>query len=368
MSPNNPRHDMKFGTVDRTIGILGGGQLGMMSAQAAQKMGVRTVIFTPHSNSPASRTADETIIAPYDDRKALKAFAQKVDVITYEFENIPVETVRFLKTITPVYPDDALLDVTQDRLKEKAYLNKIGLPTARWAPVRDVPDIWAALQNWRTDKAVLKTTRFGYDGKGQAVIRSEEDIENAWHSLNADIINTLIIEEMIDFECEISVIAARDRYGDTVTYPPSLNEHKNGILHQSTAPSGLPRTVLDHARVLGEKLAESVGLRGVLALELFVTRDGTLLANEIAPRTHNSGHWTIEACAVSQFENHVRTVCGLPALPPAQHSPVKMINLIGDDIRDLGPYKAMDNAHIHDYGKDTIKPDRKMGHVTILGA
>ncbi|MCB1532508.1 MAG: 5-(carboxyamino)imidazole ribonucleotide synthase [Alphaproteobacteria bacterium] len=349
--------------MSKTLGILGGGQLGRMSAQAAQKLGIRTVIFTPEDNSPASQVADETVLANYDDEDALRAFADKVDVISYEFENIPVKTVRFLQTLKPVYPDDTLLEIAQDRLVEKSFLNEHGIPTANWSPARSVSDIEETLKDWNTNRCIIKTTRFGYDGKGQAFIRSESDIQNAWDSLKSDIV---IIEEVIDFDCEISVIVARDQNGHMEFYGPCLNDHANHILSQTTVPADIPAALADKAIEAAANLATAVNLVGVLALEMFVTKDGRILANEIAPRTHNSGHWTIDACAVSQFENHVRTVCGMDAAPPARHSDATMLNLIGDEVTNIAQYEAHENAHIHLYGKDEVRPGRKMGHVTIL--
>jgi 5-(carboxyamino)imidazole ribonucleotide synthase len=347
----------------KTLGILGGGQLGRMSAQAAQKLGIKVVIYTPENESPAAQIAPETIVAPYDDQDALRDFAGKVDTVTYEFENIPVETIRFLQTLKPVYPDDKLLEVSQDRITEKTFLNTHGIPTAQWAEGRGVSDIQNALKSWKTDKCIIKTTRFGYDGKGQAFIRSAAEAESAFNALNADVV---IIESIIDFDYEISVIIARDIDGNIETYGPCLNHHKNHILDKTIAPAPIDPALAGRARQITRTLAEAVNLVGVLALELFVTKDGQILANEIAPRTHNSGHWTIEACETSQFENHVRTACGLPVAPANQHHAAEMINLIGDDILHLENYEQDENAHIHLYGKHDIKPGRKMGHVTIL--
>lgn len=352
----------------KTLGILGGGQLGRMSAQAAKTLNIHTIIFTPEAGSPASQIADETTQAAYDDKAALAKFAEKVDVITYEFENIPVETVRYLQSLKPVYPDGGLLAVTQDRIAEKTFLNKAGIPTTKWSPIRSASDIEGTLQDWDTDQLIMKTTRFGYDGKGQAFIKPGTDLQAAIDQFKP---HELIAEQVVDFECEISVIIARDFNGDCQTYGPALNEHKNHILHKTIAPAPIAPELAQRALDLTTTLAEAVNLRGVLALEMFVAKDGQggyeLLANEIAPRTHNSGHWTIDACGVSQFENHVRAVCGLPVLPPAQHSKANMVNLIGDDINDLSAYEGQPNAHIHLYGKQDVKPGRKMGHVTILG-
>lgn len=346
----------------KILGILGGGQLGRMSAQAAQELGIRTIILTPEENSPAERVADETIIAAYDDHTALTNFAGKVDVISYEFENIPVETVRFLKNLKPVYPDDNLLEIAQDRLNEKSFLNDHGIPTARFAPARTVSDIEETLKAWNTNRCIIKTTRFGYDGKGQVFIRDFNEIEEAWAKLNTDI---AIIEEVVDFACEISVVVARDVNGHCETYGPCLNDHENHILSKTTVPAPIDTALAQSAIEATINLAKAVNLVGVLALEMFVTKDGRILANEIAPRTHNSGHWTIDACDVSQFGNHVRTVCGMNAAPPARHSDAVMLNLIGDDILDLGRYKDDENAHIHLYGKEEVRAGRKMGHVTL---
>lgn len=346
-----------------TLGILGGGQLGQMSAKAAQRLGIKAVILTPEDDSPASHVADETIVAPYEDRAALQRFADKVDIISYEFENIPVETIKFLKTIKPVYPEENLLQVAQDRLIEKQFLNDHGIPTARFKRVESVSDIESTLSDWDTDRCIIKTTRFGYDGKGQRFIKSRDDIEEAWKTLKT---NIAIAEEVIDFECEISVIIARDSHGNMETYGPCLNDHKNHILHKTTLPADISEKTALSALDKTKKLAEALNLRGVLALEMFVTKSGEILANEIAPRTHNSGHWSIDACEASQFDNHVRTVCGMAVAPAKRHSDCEMINLIGDDIKNLGVYQGNEKAYIHDYGKKDVRDGRKMGHVTIL--
>lgn len=304
----------------KTLGILGGGQLGRMSVQAATVLGIDTVIFTPGTDDPATQLSNSAVIADYSDHDALTRFADQVDVISYEFENIPVETVQFLKKLKPVYPDDNLLKIAQDRLREKTFLNEHGIPTAKFSPAKSPEEIFDVLKAWNQQKCIIKTTRFGYDGKGQYFIdisdktdeESQIEITNGWNSLNTDIV---IIEELIDFDFEVSVIVARDQNGHMETYGPCLNEHTNHILS----------------------------------------------------RTHNSGHWSIDACAVSQFENHVRTVCGMEAAPAGRHHDCEMINLIGDDVLGIDEkYKNTDNAHVHLYGKNEVKPGRKMGHVTIL--
>ncbi|MCB9991291.1 MAG: 5-(carboxyamino)imidazole ribonucleotide synthase [Rhodospirillales bacterium] len=347
----------------KILGILGGGQLGRMSALAAARLGVKTHIYCPEEDSPASHVAAKTFIGEYEDKRKLKAFAESVDVISYEFENIPVETVRYLQQFRPVCPDDRLLEMAQDRGKEKQFLNDIGIPTARWALAHSAEEIQTMTNDMGCSGFILKTTRFGYDGKGQVSYDLGEDPTPKWQKLDS---NEIIIEEKVDFACEISVIVARDKLAQIATYGPILNEHDNHILSKSTVPAPIPDHTAAEARRITEHLAEAVDLVGVLALEMFVTPDGRLLANEIAPRTHNSGHWTIDACTVSQFEQHVRTACGMPIGHPNRHSDAVMINLIGGDAKKLAPWLEMKGASLHLYGKDDIREGRKMGHVTVL--
>lgn len=347
----------------KILGILGGGQLGRMSAMAASRLGIKTHIFCPEIDSPASHVSAKTFQADYDDKTALKEFAKSVDVISYEFENIPVETVRFLKKLKPVYPDDYLLEIAQHRWHEKQFLNNIGIATAKWAKACDASQVHATLREWGTSDCILKTARFGYDGKGQVKITKNSDIDAEFTKLKS---NEIIIEQIVPFQCETSAIVARDIHGKTECYDVVLNEHENHILAKTIVPAPLAPTLLTKAKNMAKKVADEVGLVGVLALELFVTKDGKILANEIAPRTHNSGHWTIDACAVSQFENHVRTVCGLPVGSAKRHSDVVMLNLIGDDVSLVDTYISKPNACIHLYGKPEIRAGRKMGHITIL--
>lgn len=346
-----------------TLGILGGGQLGMMSAQAAEKIGIRTIIYTPEENSPASKVSYKTICADYLNKEKLKEFAETVDFISYEFENIPVETIDYLSTLKPVYPEKSLLEASQDRIKEKSHLNSIGIPTAKWAAPESADDIRKTLAKWNSQSCILKTARFGYDGKGQARTSSDTDIDTIWTQFNGA---PIVMEEIIDFDCEISVIIARDIHGKMAHYGPMLNEHKNHILSKTTIPAPIPQTITNEAIALTQTLAKRLDLIGVLTLELFITKDGKILANEIAPRTHNSGHWSIDACHCSQFEQHVRTTCGLPVGNPQPHSKATMINLIGDDIENTKDYQDKKNTYIHNYGKTETKPGRKMGHITIL--
>ena len=347
-----------------TLGIVGGGQLGRMSAQAAEKLGIKTVIFTPQDNSPASQVAEETVIGNYDNEAALKSFADKVEVISYEFENIPVKTVEYLKTLKPVYPDSSLLEVSQDRIQEKTFLNSIDIPTARWSAPQKPQDVLDTLQEWNATECILKTTRFGYDGKGQARYTGDTNIETLWTQFNG---SPLIMESIVDFEHEISVVVARDQKKNTIHYGPMLNEHKNHILDKTFIPANLDKAIEDKAIEITRTLAQSIDLCGVLTLEMFISSNGEILANEIAPRTHNSGHWTIDACEHSQFENHVRAVCGLDVLEPGRHSDAIMHNLIGVDIdkAELN-YGQNPNATVHKYGKTETRAGRKMGHVTII--
>lgn len=352
----------------QVLGILGGGQLGRMSALAAARLGIKTIIFTDESNSPASDVAQHTIVGSYTNKAALKKFASLVDVVSYEFENIPLETVEYLQSLKKtVYPDDILLTVAQHRVHEKAYLNDIGIPTAKWAMAISESDIHRTLDDWNTNDCILKTCRFGYDGKGQARVKKRSDIKAAWNNLGKNLkSNEIIIEELIDFDYEISVIIARDVFGNSKIYDIAKNEHKNHILFRSVIPSSIPPAVQNTAKRYIKKLADSLDLVGVMTLELFVTKAGKVLANEIAPRTHNSGHWTIDACAVSQFENHVRCVCGLPVGSAKRHADAVMINLIGDDVKSVPRYLKTPHACVHLYGKNDIRAGRKMGHATLI--
>ncbi len=347
----------------KTLGILGTGQLGRMSALAAAELGIRVHVYGPDTDSPAEQAATKSFVGSYTDKKKLREFAKSVDVVSYEFENVPVETARYIQKIKPVYPDDKLLEIAQDRIKEKSYLNDIGIPTAKWAPIYSPGHLDKAAQDMGGKSYILKTTRFGYDGKGQTVHRLNDSAKRSFNKLGSD---ELILEEMIDFKCEISVIIARDIKGKSAIYGPMVNVHKNHILHTSTVPAKIDPKIAAKAKRVARKLADALGLVGVLGLEMFVTKDGHILANEIAPRTHNSGHWTIDACSVSQFEQHVRTVCGLPVGDPTPHSDAVMTNLIGNDVNKIKPFYEIKGACIHIYGKSEARPGRKMGHVTVI--
>lgn len=349
----------------RTIGILGGGQLGRMLALAGARLGLRSVVLCPDVASPAFEVAAEHIVAPYEDEAALAAFAARVDVVTYEFENVPAATAAFLAARVPVRPGPRSLEVSQDRLSEKSFLAALGIPTAPFHPVDDLADLQAGLAAIGYP-AVLKTRRLGYDGKGQAKIGTPDDVGAALAAMKGA---PSILEGWVPFAREISVLTARGVDGATITFDVPENEHRQHILKYSRVPSGLAAETEAAARAIGERVATALDHVGVVAVELFVveTAEGErLVANEIAPRVHNSGHWTESACLVSQFEAHMRAVAGLPLGEPVRHSDVEMENLIGDDARDPERYLAETGASLHLYGKTEIRPGRKMGHVNRI--
>lgn len=347
-----------------TIGIIGGGQLGRMLAVAAARLGFHTIILEPQAGCPAAQVANRQIAAPYDDTDALAELAQLCDVITYEFENVPVAAAQKLAEETRVYPPPIALEVSQDRFREKAFLNDCGIETAPWHLVNDTAGLVAGLAQF-DGRAILKTRHLGYDGKGQVRFRGDgsDDVAGALASIgNAP----AILEGFVAFEREISVIAARDREGDVRTYDIAENVHSNGILATSTVPAAIAPATAEGAARAAEKLMRALDYVGVLGLEFFVLPDGTLLANEFAPRVHNSGHWTEAACAISQFEQHIRAVAGLPLGDTARHSDCVMENLIGDDIARVPELLKEPAAVVHLYGKAEARPGRKMGHVTRL--
>ncbi|MEO5373947.1 MAG: 5-(carboxyamino)imidazole ribonucleotide synthase [Alphaproteobacteria bacterium] len=345
-----------------TIGIFGGGQLGRMTALAAARLGYRCHIFCPEPDSPASQVAAATTVAAYDDRDSLRAFAAAVDVITFEFENIPLDSARLVADLAPVRPAWTVLEVGQDRLLEKAFFNGIGLATAPWRRV-DGPESLAQAIAIIGTPAILKTTRLGYDGKGQVRVDATTDPAAAWRSMGTDV---GVLEGFIDFAREISVIIARGVDGRTAAFVPVENRHVHHILDTTIAPAPMSPEVAAAALDAAERSAAALGLVGLLAIEMFVGRDGALLINEMAPRPHNSGHWTIDACLTDQFEQFVRAVCGLPLGSPERHSDAEMKNLLGDDIARWPDLLAEPAARLHLYGKAEARPGRKMGHVTRL--
>jgi 5-(carboxyamino)imidazole ribonucleotide synthase len=343
-----------------TIGILGGGQLGRMLAQAATKLGLRAHVFAPEADSCAVAVADARTIAAYEDEAALSRFAAAVDRVTYEFENIPATAARFIAARKPVLPDPKVLETTQDRLAEKKFVNRLGVGTAPFAEVNSEADLKAAIDKIGVP-AVLKTRRLGYDGKGQAAIRAAGEAAAAWQAVSA---RPSILEGFIDFVREISVVAARGRAGELVAYEPIENDHRNHILHHSRVPAAISPALADEAIAIAEKIADALGYVGVIAVEMFVTRDGRLLVNELAPRVHNSGHWTLDGASVSQFEQHLRAISGWPLAHPRRLGKVEMTNLIGDEVTSAPP--SAPGVAVHLYGKREARPGRKMGHVTRL--
>ncbi|WP_420858359.1 5-(carboxyamino)imidazole ribonucleotide synthase [Marivivens marinus] len=340
-----------------TIGILGGGQLGRMLSVAASRLGFKTHIFEPGTNPPAGQVADAVTTAAYEDEAALRSFAGAVDVITYEFENIPTSALDLLEALKPIRPNRKALAVSQDRLVEKAFLTDLGLQTAPFAAVDDAQDMAEAIAEIGAP-AILKTRRFGYDGKGQARIRSAEDGPSA---LDAMAGAPSIFEGFVDFSHEVSVIGARGLDGAVACFDPGENVHRDGILHTTTVPARLSPSQRTDAVLIAAKILNALDYVGVMGVELFVTPAG-LIVNEIAPRVHNSGHWTQNGCAIDQFEQHIRAVAGWPLGNGSRHSNVVMENLIGADV-DRIPEIAKTDAAIHLYGKAEAKPGRKMGHV-----
>jgi 5-(carboxyamino)imidazole ribonucleotide synthase len=340
------------------IGILGGGQLGRMLSVAASRLGFRTHIYEPAANPPAAHVADRVTTAGYDDATALAAFAASVDVITYEFENIPTAALDLLERSRPIHPNRRALAVSQDRILEKDFLTGLGLTTAPYAAVVSRADLDAGLARIGTP-AILKTTRLGYDGKGQARLRSLADAPAALAAMNGA---PAVLEGFIDFTHEVSVIAARGQDGSVAAYDPGENVHRDGILHTTTVPARLSAGQRSDAVLLAARILNALDYVGVMGVELFVTPAG-LIVNEIAPRVHNSGHWTQQGCAVDQFEQHIRAVAGWPLGDGGRYADVVMENLIGDDVDRVPALARERDLAIHLYGKDESRPGRKMGHV-----
>jgi len=344
------------------IGVLGGGQLGRMLALAAARLGLDVAIFDPQADCPAGRVAAETVTAPYEDLDAVARFARSVDVVTYEFENVPVETARAAADHAPLRPGSKALEVAQDRVAEKTFLNANGAPTVDFQAISSADEAVAAAERLGAP-AILKTRRFGYDGKGQAVVRSAGDAAAAFEQIGA---RPAILEAFAPFARELSVIAARALDGTVRAYAPGENTHQDGILRETRAPAA----VSDAARAQAERIAASIlgalDYVGVIGVELFELEDGALLVNEIAPRVHNTGHWTLDACACDQFEQHIRAVAGWPLGDPAALAAARMINLIGHQADDWRRWLSEPNAVLHLYGKRDTRAGRKMGHVTVL--
>jgi 5-(carboxyamino)imidazole ribonucleotide synthase len=347
-----------------TIGILGGGQLGRMLALAAARLGFKCNIFAATRDSPAFDVAHQSICADYADATALERFAADVDIVTYEFENVPAEAATLLAARIPVVPDPNVLATTQDRWAEKNFIAALGIGTAPFAPIAAAADLATALGKIGRP-AVLKTRRFGYDGKGQATIAADTLPEDAWREVGGQ---PSILESFVPFVCEVSVIAARGQDGHVECFDVTENEHRDHILKVSRVPAALSEQGVREARRIAETIAHKFGYVGVLAVEMFVLRDGSVLVNEIAPRVHNSGHWTIDGASVSQFEQHIRAVAGWPLARPIRHGRIEMINLIGSEIEDYRRWLSVPGAAVHLYGKAVVRPGRKMGHVTRIFA
>lgn len=347
----------------QTIGILGGGQLGRMLALAAARLGLRCHVYAPEADSPAFDVCAARTVAGYDDVAALRAFAASIDVATYEFENVPVAAVKLLEQAVPVRPGSRALETAQDRLAEKRLARSLGAGTAAFAAVDSVQDLEAALHGIGLP-AVLKTTRLGYDGKGQAKLRAAEDSAAAWTAMKGQ---PAILEAFVDFEAEVSVVAARGLDGSFRAFDVTENEHRDHILHRSHVPSRLGPDAAAAAIGITRAIALALDYVGVLAVEFFALRDGAVLVNEIAPRVHNSGHWTMDGASTSQFEQHIRAVAGWPLGDARRIAPgAEMINLIGSDAADWAAFLAEPGARLHLYGKGEARPGRKMGHVNRL--
>ncbi len=354
-----------------TIGMLGSGQLGRMFAFAAHRLGYHVVVYSPDANSPAGQAADREFAAAYDDEDRLREFARQADVVTLEFENIPLTTVKVVEEFAPVRPGPNVLAVAQNRIREKSTLRDAGLPVPKFVAVESSENIIAFLASQTRDqRGVLKSAEAGYDGKGQTIVEGSTDADAAWQRIgNA----SAIIEELVEFDCEVSVIGARGIDGRIECFGPVLNYHSNHILDVSVAPAvGVAEHLKREAVEITQAVLETLDVIGVLCVEFFVTTDGRLLINEIAPRPHNSGHLTIEAAVTSQFEQQVRAVCGLPLGSMQQLVPAAMANLLGDHLLPGPvPWKrllAEPNVKLHLYGKAAARIGRKMGHVTATAS
>ncbi|HEY9213535.1 MAG TPA: 5-(carboxyamino)imidazole ribonucleotide synthase [Ancylobacter sp.] len=350
-----------------TIGILGGGQLARMIALAAAPLGLKTHIFAPEAGSPAFDVATAHTQAAYDDLDALDRFAASVDVVTYEFENVPVATAEHLALLVPVHPGARALGITQDRLAEKGFIAGLGIEVAPFASVENEAELEHALAHIGRP-AVLKTRRFGYDGKGQVMIREGDDAAAAFEAIGR---HPAVLEGFVPFVREVSVVAARGEGGRFAAYEVTENEHRHHILHRSTVPADVTPAVTAVAHEMARRIGEALGYVGVFAVELFVVvEEGAqgVVVNEIAPRVHNSGHWTLDGSETSQFEQHVRAVAGWPLGEVARRGRVEMTNLIGDEANSWHELLDEPGAHLHLYGKAEARPGRKMGHVTRIFA
>jgi 5-(carboxyamino)imidazole ribonucleotide synthase len=351
-----------------TIGILGGGQLGRMTVLAAARLGYRCHIFTPEEDAPAAQVSARTTVAGYDDEAALARFAESVDVVTFEFENVPIEAVDAVEAYAPVRPGGGALHTAQQRAREKMFLADRGFPTAPFARAESLDELWTAVTSVGTP-AVVKTAAFGYDGKGQHKVTTPADIEHIWKAIGHQ---EAVVERFVSLQAEISVIAARGLDGDIAEYAPFENRHRNHILDVTTCPADIPQPVVRRASDITRAILEELQYVGLLCVEFFVTTDGELLVNELAPRPHNSGHLTFDACVTSQFEQQVRAICGLPLGSTELLRPAAMANLLGELWTEGEPNWAaacrFPDVKLHVYGKTEPRAGRKMGHLTALAA
>lgn len=345
-----------------TIGILGGGQLGRMTALAAARLGYRCHVFVDEPDSPTAQVCGAATVADFTDGNALERFAGAVDVATFEFENIPAAAVRQVAALRPVLPRPEILEIAQDRLREKDFLRSIDVETAPYREISGPAALARAMRDFGYP-AVLKTVRLGYDGKGQVTVTPDTDIDEAWRRMGGEL---GILESFVDFSCEISVIVARGAGGAWATYPPVENQHVNHILDTTIAPARIPEETAMRAEAIARHVAEKLDLVGLLAVEMFLTQAGAILVNEIAPRPHNSGHWTLDACVTGQFEQLVRALCGLPLGSVYHHSDAVMKNLLGSEVERWREALNDPLAKLHLYGKNEVEPGRKMGHLTRL--
>ena len=347
-----------------TIGIIGGGQLGRMLAIAAARLGYRTAVLEPQGDCPAAQVANRQIVAAYDDAYGLAELVRDSDVITYEFENVPVSSANALAADVPVFPPAMALEVSQDRVTEKSFLNGIRISTAEYRPVDNDRQLADALKEF-SGAGILKTRRMGYDGKGQRIFRNVggDDISGTFAAMGSV---PLILEAFVTFEREISVIAARGQGGSLAAYDLAENIHRAGILHTSTVPANVSAATAKAARDAAFTILKALDYVGVIGVEFFALKDGSLLVNEIAPRVHNSGHWTEAACGISQFEQHIRAVAGLPLGDTGRHSDCVMENLVGNDVKRVETLLAEPDLVLHLYGKAQTRAGRKMGHFTRL--
>jgi 5-(carboxyamino)imidazole ribonucleotide synthase len=349
------------------LGVLGSGQLGRMFTIAARRMGYRVHTFSPEEDTPTGQVADVEVTAGYDDIDALRAFAGQVEVVTFEFENVPIEAVDAIEALAPVRPSGVALHTAQQRAREKTFLADGGFPTAPFARAASLDELWDAVARIGTP-AVIKTAAFGYDGKGQHKVTTPADVEHIWSAIGHQ---EAVVEKFIGLQAEISVIAARGLDGAVVEYPAFENRHRNHILDVTTAPALIPANIASDAREITRAILTELQYVGVLCVEFFLSTDGELLVNELAPRPHNSGHLTFDAAVTSQFEQQVRAICGLPLGSTELIRPAAMANLLGDlwgeDQPNWAAACAFSDVKLHLYGKDQARPGRKMGHLTAMG-